>query len=187
MTGLSGMRSPPIRRGSFTCRARQPLWVTLTVTGGAFVNCWARLGGGAILNTGTASISQATSFASDNAWSGGGIQNLGSAAKLTASNLVISNCAASGPGGGIFNSGGTALVSGTTIMQCQAQRGILEFSYRWPGRYMFHAHQSEFAELGWMGMFNVVDAANFGAALSEVGLDASWDEKSLRGSTAGSA
>ena len=27
------------------------------------------------------------------------------------------------------------------------------------GLYMFHAHQSEFAELGWMGMFDVVEAA----------------------------
>ena len=46
------------------------------------------------------------------------------------------------------------------IMQCQAQRGILEFSYaeHEPGRYMFHAHQSEFTELGWMGMFDVVEA-----------------------------
>jgi manganese oxidase len=68
-----------------------------------------------------------------------------------------------------------------TIMQCQAQRGILEFRYRWPGRYMFHAHQSEFAELGWMGMFNVVAPENFPAALAEVGLDATWDQKSLHG------
>jgi len=45
-----------------------------------------------------------------------------------------------------------------TIMQCQAQRGILEFSFEGfePGKYMFHAHQSEFAELGWMGFFGVV-------------------------------
>jgi FtsP/CotA-like multicopper oxidase with cupredoxin domain len=44
-----------------------------------------------------------------------------------------------------------------TIMQCQAQRGILEFSFAGfePGNYMFHAHQSEFAELGWMGFFEV--------------------------------
>lgn len=42
-----------------------------------------------------------------------------------------------------------------TIMQSQAQRGILEFTYRYPGEYMFHAHQSEFAELGWMGLFQV--------------------------------
>lgn len=44
-----------------------------------------------------------------------------------------------------------------TIMQCQAQRGIIEVSFAdedfEPGRYMFHAHQSEFAELGWMGDF----------------------------------
>jgi len=46
-----------------------------------------------------------------------------------------------------------------TIMQCQAQRGIIEFSYAdfEPGMYMFHAHQSEFAELGWMAFFNLVD------------------------------
>ena len=46
-----------------------------------------------------------------------------------------------------------------TIMQCQAQRGILEFSFDGfePGLYMFHAHQSEFAELGWMGFFEVRD------------------------------
>ena len=44
-----------------------------------------------------------------------------------------------------------------TIMQCQAQRGILEFTFEGfePGQYMFHAHQSEFAELGWMGFFEV--------------------------------
>jgi FtsP/CotA-like multicopper oxidase with cupredoxin domain len=46
-----------------------------------------------------------------------------------------------------------------TIMQCQAQRGILEFSFKdfEPGLYMFHAHQSEFAELGWMGFFEVLE------------------------------
>ena len=45
-----------------------------------------------------------------------------------------------------------------TIMQCQGQRGILEISFaeHEPGLYMFHAHQSEFAELGWMSHFEVV-------------------------------
>jgi len=43
-----------------------------------------------------------------------------------------------------------------TIMQTQAQRGILEFSYKYPGLYMFHAHNAEFAELGWTGNFEVV-------------------------------
>jgi FtsP/CotA-like multicopper oxidase with cupredoxin domain len=42
-----------------------------------------------------------------------------------------------------------------TIMQTQAQRGILEFSYKFPGKYMFHAHNTEFAELGWTGDFEV--------------------------------
>jgi len=44
-----------------------------------------------------------------------------------------------------------------TVMQCQAQRGILEISFaeHEPGMYMFHAHQSEFAELGWMSLFDV--------------------------------
>ncbi|WP_373865231.1 multicopper oxidase domain-containing protein [Paenibacillus koleovorans] len=40
-----------------------------------------------------------------------------------------------------------------TIMQCQGERGILEIVFPVPGKYMFHAHQSEFAELGWMGFF----------------------------------
>jgi len=44
-----------------------------------------------------------------------------------------------------------------TIMQTQAQRGILEFSYKFPGMYMFHAHNTEFAELGWTGMFDVTE------------------------------
>jgi FtsP/CotA-like multicopper oxidase with cupredoxin domain len=47
-----------------------------------------------------------------------------------------------------------------TITQCQAQRGILEFSFKEhePGLYMFHAHQSEFAELGWMSFFDVKES-----------------------------
>lgn len=46
-----------------------------------------------------------------------------------------------------------------TVMLCQAQRGILEFSFKGfePGMYMFHAHQSELAELGWMGFFDVTE------------------------------
>jgi FtsP/CotA-like multicopper oxidase with cupredoxin domain len=44
-----------------------------------------------------------------------------------------------------------------TIMQCQGQRGILELRFPYTGKYMFHAHQSEFAQLGWMGFFEVRD------------------------------
>ena len=45
-----------------------------------------------------------------------------------------------------------------TVMMVQAQRGILETSFKdhEPGKYMFHAHQSEFLELGWMSAFEVV-------------------------------
>ena len=42
-----------------------------------------------------------------------------------------------------------------TVAQMQGQRGILEFSFKHPGRYMFHAHKTEFAELGWTGIFQV--------------------------------
>jgi len=40
----------------------------------------------------------------------------------------------------------------------QGERHVLEFSLDRPGQYMFHAHQSEFAELGWMGVFEAVEA-----------------------------
>jgi FtsP/CotA-like multicopper oxidase with cupredoxin domain len=42
-----------------------------------------------------------------------------------------------------------------TVMQGQAQRGILEMEFPHAGDFMFHAHKSEFAELGWMGFFRV--------------------------------
>lgn len=44
-----------------------------------------------------------------------------------------------------------------TITQGQGQRDILELRFPFTGRYMFHAHVSEFAELGWQGFFEVVD------------------------------
>ena len=46
-----------------------------------------------------------------------------------------------------------------TVVQGQAERGIVELDYsdHQPGLYMFHAHVSEFAELGWMSFFEVVD------------------------------
>ncbi len=42
-----------------------------------------------------------------------------------------------------------------TLMFCQGERHVLELRFRHSGRFMFHAHQSEFAELGWMGFFDV--------------------------------
>jgi FtsP/CotA-like multicopper oxidase with cupredoxin domain len=45
-----------------------------------------------------------------------------------------------------------------TLMLCQGERAILETTFRYPGDYMFHAHQSEFSELGWMGLFRAEEA-----------------------------
>ena len=53
---------------------------------------------------------------------------------------------------------GTSLVPSEftdTISMGQGERHIIEFTYDRPGKFMFHAHQSEFAELGWMGLFDV--------------------------------
>jgi FtsP/CotA-like multicopper oxidase with cupredoxin domain len=41
------------------------------------------------------------------------------------------------------------------VALCQGERAVLEFSYKHLGPFMFHAHQSEFAELGWSGIFLV--------------------------------
>lgn len=38
-----------------------------------------------------------------------------------------------------------------------AERHILEFTYRYPGKYMFHPHQDALAENGCMGLFNVIE------------------------------
>jgi FtsP/CotA-like multicopper oxidase with cupredoxin domain len=55
----------------------------------------------------------------------------------------------------VFRTGTTLAKTETTdtVMLCQGERAILETRFRYPGQFMFHAHQSEFAELGWMGMF----------------------------------
>ena len=42
-----------------------------------------------------------------------------------------------------------------TVMLCQGERAVLEFTLEYPGQSMFHAHQSELAELGWLGFFDV--------------------------------
>jgi manganese oxidase len=44
-----------------------------------------------------------------------------------------------------------------TVVQTQGQRGVVEIDFTHTGLFMFHAHQSEFAELGWMGFFDVRD------------------------------
>jgi len=65
----------------------------------------------------------------------------------------------------VFRTGTRLETSETTdtLMLCQGERAILETRFRYPGRFMFHAHQSEFAELGWMGFFEAREAAAPGA------------------------
>ncbi len=72
-----------------------------------------------------------------------------------------------------------------TIMQTQAERGIVEVSYDELGQFMFHAHQSEFAELGWMGKFNVVKPGNFQKAMQDANIQnpAWWNEHAVDGQT----
>jgi FtsP/CotA-like multicopper oxidase with cupredoxin domain len=55
----------------------------------------------------------------------------------------------------VFRTGTRATPDDTTdtVMLCQGERAVLETRFRYPGKFMFHAHQSEFAELGWMGLF----------------------------------
>ena len=43
-----------------------------------------------------------------------------------------------------------------TISMGQAERHMIEFTYKEPGSFMFHAHQTEFVELGWLSFFEVV-------------------------------
>ncbi len=51
-----------------------------------------------------------------------------------------------------------------TIAQVQGQRGILEIRFPNAGPFMFHAHKTEFAELGWMGHFDVGESGGSGNA-----------------------
>jgi FtsP/CotA-like multicopper oxidase with cupredoxin domain len=51
-----------------------------------------------------------------------------------------------------------------TVIQGQAQRGIAEMKFPFDGDYMFHAHVSEFAELGWSGFFRVGDPDRLSAS-----------------------
>ena len=43
------------------------------------------------------------------------------------------------------------------ITLSQTERGIMEFEYEYPGKYLFHAHKVEFSEKGWIGIFLVKD------------------------------
>lgn len=44
-----------------------------------------------------------------------------------------------------------------TVILGQAERSVLDMRFKEPGMFMFHAHVQEFAELGWTGMFMVME------------------------------
>ena len=44
------------------------------------------------------------------------------------------------------------------ITLSQTERGVMEFTYTYPGNYLFHAHKVEFSEKGWVGIFQVSDS-----------------------------
>ncbi|HAZ46885.1 MAG TPA: copper oxidase [Cyanobacteria bacterium UBA11371] len=60
----------------------------------------------------------------------------------------------------VYRTGMTLTPSETNdvITMGTAERHILEFSYRYPGKYMFHPHQDIIAQNGCMGLFEVLNA-----------------------------
>ena len=50
----------------------------------------------------------------------------------------------------------TPTIESDVVTMGTAERHILEFSYAYPGRYMFHPHQDAIAEAGCMGVFDVL-------------------------------
>lgn len=58
----------------------------------------------------------------------------------------------------VFRTGRTLEPSEETdvITMGTAERHILEFSFRYPGKFMFHPHQDAIAEAGCMGLFEVI-------------------------------
>lgn len=58
----------------------------------------------------------------------------------------------------VYRTGRTVKPSEDTdvITMGTAERHILEFSFRYPGQYVFHPHQDAIAQSGCMGTFKVV-------------------------------
>jgi FtsP/CotA-like multicopper oxidase with cupredoxin domain len=54
-----------------------------------------------------------------------------------------------------------------TVVQGQGQRSVLELKFPFDGDYMFHAHVSEFAELGWTGFFRVGEPSLLAPAVAQ--------------------
>jgi len=61
-----------------------------------------------------------------------------------------------------------------TVIQGQAQRGIVEMKFPFDGDYMFHAHVSEFAELGWSGFMRVGDPSQLDPVAAAAYCELPW-------------
>jgi len=55
------------------------------------------------------------------------------------------------------------------ITLSQTERGIMEFEYSYPGKYLFHAHKVEFSEKGWVGIFLAKDSDKSVESGAEIG------------------
>ena len=69
------------------------------------------------------------------------------------------------------------------IAMAQGERHILEFSFKFPGQSMFHAHQSEFSELGWLGIFEASAAITAAAGFDQATVAGICDLSSPTGGT----
>ena len=70
------------------------------------------------------------------------------------------------------------------VTMSQGERAILEFNFKYPGKYMFHAHKTEFAEKGWVGLFLVKDPAEIqsdGSSSSSTLLETKTNTKTISG------
>jgi FtsP/CotA-like multicopper oxidase with cupredoxin domain len=70
------------------------------------------------------------------------------------------------------------------VTMSQGERAILEFNFKYPGQYMFHAHKTEFAEKGWVGLFLVKDPAETqsdGSSSSSTLLETKTNTKTISG------
>jgi manganese oxidase len=70
------------------------------------------------------------------------------------------------------------------ITMGQGERHILEFQLDYPGQYMFHAHQSEFSELGWLGIFDTREVGMADTTFEEAAVAGVCDLRALIGGQA---
>jgi len=78
---------------------------------------------------------------------------------------------------------GTSMIPSETndiVTLSQGDRGIMELKYKYPGKYMFHAHKTEFSEKGWMGVFFVNEGTN---STSNIGYDSQQSGTTFNNST----